>query len=353
MNIHGGNIYKYKEDILDFSSNINPLGIPDSFRRLLHERLEDFTKYPDIEYMEVKKHIAAYLNINDAEYIIPGNGAVELIYKLVASSGAERVAGLRPTFSEYTRAAKAAKLEFFDIPAFSRDYSNLNAEMLLSEIKPHSLVIICNPNNPTGTLVPKGVMKKLASALSEMDCKLIVDEAFIEFTDNYPENSMIDEVDKYLNTTVIRAATKFFGMPGIRLGYAITANKDTAGAAKELMEPWSLNTAAVIAANCIFNDNDYIERSRSWIQSERKYLFEELQRIRGIRVYPSASNFHLLELTEGKKTAEQLKLDMAESGVLIRTGSGFKGLSDYHFRLAVKDRTSNEIVIETLKKFIW
>ncbi len=352
MNFHGGDVYKYYKDILDFSSNINPLGIPDSFRRMLSERLEDFTRYPDIEYREVRSRIADYLNINNPEYIIPGNGAVELIYKLVASSGAERVVGLRPTFSEYGRAAKAAGIEYIDIPAFTEAFGAIDEEMLVSSIKPHSLVIICNPNNPTGTLAEKTVMKELASVLKKSDCRLIIDEAFMEFTDSYPENSMIDMVEESTNMTIIRAATKFFGMPGIRLGYAVTANSAATNAVKKLMEPWDLNSAAVIAACSVFEDQNYIERSKSWIRNERKHLFEELQSFKKLKVYPSAANFHLLELDGGGMTAVQLKANMSNNGVLIRTADGFNGLSEFHFRLAVKDRSSNDRLIKVLRKTI-
>lgn len=350
MNFHGGDVYNYNGEIIDFSSNINPMGIPDSFRRLLCERLEDFTKYPDIEYQEVRTHVAAYLQIRSTEYIIPGNGAVELIYKLAASDRAERVVGLSPTFSEYRRAANAAGLEFNEIPAFSSDFTTINMEMLLENIRPNSLVIICNPNNPTGTLVEKAAMKELAASLRKLDCRLIIDEAFMEFTDNYPANSMVDVVEEFMNITVIRAATKFFGMPGIRLGYGITANIETAKAAKELMEPWNLNSAAVIAACSIFYDHSYIEKARAWIKSEREYLFEKLGNIKELRVYPSKANFHLVELIDRNMTATQLKAAMAEKGILIRTAEGFNGLSEFHFRLAVKDRESNDTLLKIIKE---
>lgn len=348
MNFHGGDIYKYSGELLDFSSNINPLGVPDSFKRLLLERLEDFTRYPDIEYQEVKKHIAVYLQINNTSHIIPGNGAVELIYKLVAASGADRVVSLRPTFSEYGRAARAAGLGFTDIPAFTDDFGGIDMELLLKAIKPNSLVIICNPNNPTGTLVKKAVMKELAAALLKLECKLVIDEAFMEFTDDYPANSMVDAVEEFTNTRVIRAATKFFGMPGIRLGYAVTADQEAAKSVREHMEPWNLNSAAVIAACCIFEDQGYIEKSKVWLKNERAFIYEKLGSFEELKIYPSMANFHLLELADRRMNAESLKADMIKKGILIRTCDGFNGLSEFHFRLAVKDRSSNRALLSAL-----
>jgi len=348
MNFHGGDVYKYSGEMLDFSSNINPLGIPDSFRKLLAERLWDFTRYPDISYREVRERIAAYAGLTGIEGIIPGNGAVELIYKLVASSGMNSVAALRPTFSEYRRAAETAGLLYYDIPAFMQDHTGFDIELLLDNIEPYTLVIICNPNNPTGTAADRQQLLKLAKALQTLNCKLVIDEAFIEFTDGYPYNSMINELEEHPNVTVIRAATKFFGMPGIRLGYAVTADAAAVLKVRKLMEPWNLNTAAVIAACSVFDDREYIESSKAWIKTEREYLFRALSSFEALAVYPSAANFHLLRLSEGHLNASELKEAMAERGVLIRTAEGFNGLTGFHFRLAVKDRVSNDKLLETM-----
>jgi threonine-phosphate decarboxylase len=161
---------------------------------------------------------------------------------------------------------------------------------------------------------------------------------------------MVSETWKYKNLTVIRAATKYFGMPGIRLGYGVTADAPTAEAVRKLMEPWNLNTAAVIAACSVFEDRSYIERSRAWIKPEREYLFKGLVSIEGLKVYPSKANFHLLRLNNGGMTAAQLKEAMLRSGLLIRTAAGFNGLTELHFRLAVKDRKSNDMLIKSLKE---
>lgn len=352
MNFHGGDIYGYGRELLDFSSNINPIGVPESFRRLMLERLEDFTRYPDISYQEVREKIAAYLGIDCIEAIIPGNGAVELIYKLASSSAMKKVYGLRPTFSEYGRAARVAGLEYMDISAFAPNYTCADVEALIAGIEPESLVIVCNPNNPTGTFIDRETMRQLAGRLMEQGCRLVIDEAFIEFTDGYPGNSMVNATGEFLNLTVIRAATKFFGMPGIRLGYAVTKDKATAENVRGLMEPWNLNTAAVIAAYSIFEDRNYIEKSRAWIRTEREYLYHGLCSIEDLIVYPSAANFHLLRLKNEAMTASAFKKAMSEEGILIRTAEGFNGLSEYHFRLAVKDRLSNDKLIKAIGKIL-
>jgi threonine-phosphate decarboxylase len=122
--------------------------------------------------------------------------------------------------------------------------------------------------------------------------------------------------------------------------------------AKELMEPWNLNSAAVIAACSIFEDHDYIEKSRAWIKSEREYLYRELGNFNELRVYPSKVNFHLVELISRRMTASQLKADMVKNGILIRTAEGFNRLTEFHLRLAVKDRSSNDVLSRVLKRIL-
>lgn len=348
MNYHGGNIYEYESKLLDFSSNINPLGMPESFKCELMKRLGDFEKYPDIKHNEVKESIANYLGINCADNVIPGNGAVELLYKLIASSGCSRAVSLSPTFSEYRRAAAAKGIEFTEVPAFNNGFEAIDIELILESIKPGTLLIICNPNNPTGTLIKKKDMIRLAEELKECDCRLLIDEAFIEFTDEYPGDSMVDVLDSFKNVTVIRAATKFFGMPGIRLGYAVTSDSGIIKAVRSVAEPWNLNAAAVIAASCIFKDENYIKKSRNWISTERKYLYGRLNTVNGLIAYPSSANFHLLKISNDSIDAWKLYDELIKRKLLIRLPEGFNNLNKFYFRLAVKDRLSNDVLLKAL-----
>lgn len=348
MNYHGGNIYEYSNKLLDFSSNINPLGMPESFKSELIKRLKDFERYPDINYSEVRESISEYLGMYCVDRIIPGNGAVELIYKLTASSGCRRMVCLSPTFSEYRRAAQINGLEYTEIPAFSDNYEFVDIRALINNIKPDTIFIICNPNNPTGTLIKKKDMIKLAEKIEGHNCKLLIDEAFMEFTDEYPDDSMVDVLDSFSNLMVIKAATKFFGMPGIRLGFAVMPDIKAAKEARDIIEPWNLNTAAVIAACSVLKDKEYIKRSREWIKTERKHMYERLNTINGLSVYRSSTNFHLVKLTENNIDSSELYDMLIKKNILIRLTHGFENLTKYHFRLAVKDRNSNEILFNEL-----
>jgi threonine-phosphate decarboxylase len=349
MNFHGGNVYDYGRELIDFSSNINPLGVPESFSLALQRNIIEFTKYPDSAYVELRKAIGEYLGLEKIDSIVPGNGAIELIYKAVQQSGIRRLVTLKPTFSEYSRAASQAGIEYEGVSAFDYEYSKVDINKLLDTVRENSAVIICNPNNPTGTLVEKPQMLQLAAALRDKGSYLIVDEAFMEFTEDYPRNSMLDQLSNFKNLIIIKAATKFFGMPGIRLGYAISGSMEILAKIRESMEPWNVNTAAVIAGCTVLKDREYIEGSRLWINEERPYMYASLNKIKGLTVFKSSANFHLVKLDESEMNAWQLKEKLLERNILIRTPEGFEGLNGQYVRLAVKSKESNELLIRELQ----
>lgn len=352
MNFHGGDVYSCPGQVLDFSSNINPLGVPESFRETLLERLDDFTRYPDIKYRALREELAGYLGFDNPEMIIPGNGAVEIIFKAIMSLDISAMINLSPTFSEYARAARQKGVPVLDLNAYDEGFARLNLDHILALVKPKSLVVLCNPNNPTGTFVEKDEMCHLARGLKEKDCYLLIDEAFIEFTEDYPQNSMVRELNRYPNVIIIRAATKFFGMPGIRLGFGVTKNGELVKGIEEQLEPWNVNAAAVVAGCTVYRDKEYINASRRWVKEEREFLFDRLKEIEGLTAYPSKANYHLVKIRQEKIDAWELKKLMIDQGVLIRTPDGFNYLSPFHFRLAVKDRESNERVVAALREVL-
>ncbi|MDF2593218.1 MAG: putative L-threonine-O-3-phosphate decarboxylase [Clostridia bacterium] len=345
-------MHNYSQKLLDYSSNINPLGVPDSFKDALLSNIEEFTKYPDINYIKLRKAIGRYLAVEDISFIVPGNGAIELLYKAIQQSGKSRLISLKPTFSEYSRAALQCGIEYRALDAFDSEYQDVNIEIILESASNDSVVIICNPNNPTGTLINKKKLLQLAEGLKKKGAMLIIDEAFMEFTPDYPKNSMLDQLDKFDNVLIVKAATKFFGMPGIRLGYAISNNLKLINKIRESIEPWNVNTSAVIAGCSMLEDSHYILNSRVWITTERDNMFNELDNIKGIRVYPSAANFHLIKLLKENFDAWQLKEKLLEKNILIRTPEGFEGLDGSYVRLAVKQRESNRILIEELNNIL-
>jgi threonine-phosphate decarboxylase len=352
MNFHGGDIYSCPGRVLDFSSNINPLGVPESFKQALFERINEFTRYPDLKYRALKEALAEYLGLDLPQMIIPGNGAVEIIFKAIMALDIDAMINLSPTFSEYARAGRQKGIRVLDINAYDHEFRRLDLGQILHTAEPKSLVVLCNPNNPTGTFLETGEVSYLAQKLKEKEAFLIIDEAFIEFTDGYPENSMVSYLADFPNVLVIRAATKFFGMPGIRLGFGVTGNLALVKMIEEQLEPWNVNAAAVIAGCTVYRDEEYIKASRCWAKEEREFMFRHLKEIAGLTVYPSQANYHLVKIRDEKFDAWTLKELMLKKGILIRTPDGFNYLTPYHFRLAVKDRVSNESALAALREVL-
>lgn len=352
MNFHGGDIYNYNAKLLDFSSNINPLGVPESFKQKLINHMEEFTRYPDIEYRALKANLGKYLGNIDKEMISVGNGAVELIYKGISALGCSYGAALSPSFVEYGAASALNNMNFINMGEYQENKQGFSVGKIAAYIKNNMVMILCNPNNPTGSLIKLSEMQFIADELKRKGGYLIVDEAFIEFTDDYPQNSMVNLIDQYDNVMVIRAATKFFGMPGIRLGYAVCNNIKISASIQSKLEPWNVNTAAVLAGETVFFDEEYINASREWIKSERQYVYDRLNKMKEIKAYKSYANYHLIKLLNLDMDAWLLKKSMTELGILIRTPEGFHDLTKYHVRLAVKDRASNKIMCDTLKDIL-
>ncbi|MGL5367328.1 MAG: pyridoxal phosphate-dependent aminotransferase, partial [Cetobacterium somerae] len=343
MDLHGGNIYKLKRDngieVLDYSSNINPLGVPNSFKKAVIENFETLEKYPDIDYVELRTAIGDYNNCH-IDNVVVGNGATEVLFLYMKAVKAKKVLIIAPTFAEYERAARAAgrDVKFFPL---SKDFS-LNENMLLEFITDEDVVVMCNPNNPTGKFQNLEKIKKIADFLERKNKKLFIDEAFIEFVDDWKHKTAC--LLKHKNIFILRALTKFFALPGVRLGYGLTYDESILDEIKNIREPWSVNGVAEIAGKTMLLDTLYIHETENWIKKEKLWFYEELCKIDNIEVTPTETNFILVKLLNDN--AKSFRKKMIENGVLVRDASNFMFLDESYIRLAIKDRKKNEQVLE-------
>ena len=384
MDFHGGNIYKvFREknikEILDYSSNINPYGIPESLKSRIIENLEILERYPDPDYIELRQKLA-YLNKVDISNIILGNGATEIIFLFMEVINPQKLLIVSPTFGEYERAVKATErvenssilgdshkkkydeksfgkqkieIEYFELKEsddFKLNISNLKNELA----KKYNLLIICNPNNPTGKFLKLDETEEILKECNKYNTKLFIDEAFIDFLKDGMKESIINTKENRYNLFVTRAFTKFFAIPGLRLGYGIYFDKKLEKRISEKKEPWSVNNIAEMAGLTVLDDTKYIEETLKWIEEEKIYMYEKLNKIPGIKVYETEVNFITGKIDE-KLFSEGLNVKilrekMLEQGILIRDASNFNFLDERFFRLAIKNRKNNNRVIETLKK---
>ena len=380
MDFHGGNIYKvFREKnikgIMDYSSNINPYGIPESLKKRITENLEILERYPDPDYVELREKLAHLNNVNMSDIVL-GNGATEIIFLFMKVINPKKILIVSPTFGEYERAVKAVgtsrnsidlscsddnknienkeiEIEYFELK--ESDDFKLNIGNLKNELeKKYDLLIICNPNNPTGKFLKLAQTEEILKECNKYDTKLFIDEAFIEFLADGMKKSIINTEENKKNLFVTRAFTKFFAIPGLRLGYGMYFDKELEQKISEKKEPWSVNNIAEMAGLTVLDDTEYIEKTLKWITKEKIYMYEKLNEISGIKVYETEVNFITGKIDE-KLFLEGLNVKilrekMLEQGILIRDASNFKFLDERFFRLAIKDRASNDRVIKVLKE---
>jgi threonine-phosphate decarboxylase len=350
---HGGDVYTegilVGRELLDFSSNINPLGVPDSFLKHMEEGVKAVTRYPDIEYRQLKNSIRSYINnpFIENDNLLLGNGAAEIIDLAIGSF--ESILLVVPSFSEYENSALKVKAKII--------YSKLNNDMCIDyedifiKLKegPIEALVIANPNNPNGAVIDKTKFKPIMELCRNKQITIIIDEAFVEFVGN-SSLSFIEEMKDYENLFIIRALTKFFALPGIRLGYGLSRDKTLVKSIKERQNPWNINCFAETAAKYVLKDYEYMEKSLQWIAKELPYLTEKLKKVEIIeQVYESSCNFILCKL---KRITDIELYDYCMSkGIAVRRASNFKGLNGSYVRFAVKDRESNERLVRVLNNF--
>lgn len=356
--VHGGNIYRAaqeyglrKEDFLDYSANINPLGVPQSLKDVLIRNLDNLVNYPDIECTELKQAISRYIGLEESRIII-GNGASEIIFLLFELLKPRKVLIPSPTFAEYSKAAARYGVEIGYFQLKEEEDFILNKKALLEELKSgYDALFLCNPNNPTSTLLGKEDLLELLDYARSMNVFVIIDEAFIELTVGANANSILTALEKYKNLFIVRAFTKLFAIPGLRLGFGL-GSPETIKKMWEMKIAWSVNSLALAVGEILEDESGYLKKTHEWLESEIARFYNELAKIPGVKVYRPNTNFILLKILKNELNVKIIRDRMAQKGVLIRDASNFRFLDDKFFRIAIKDRENNERFLKVLKEVL-
>jgi threonine-phosphate decarboxylase len=342
---HGGDLLSYENRlegrIIDFSSNINPLGCPVGLKDMIIDNFDEITNYPDMQYRNLKKEISNYIICEDNQVVV-GNGAVEIINNF--SILFNRVIVVTPCFSEYIDRPRINGKEVISLP-MNMDFI-IDINLINSTLLPRDLLILGNPNNPTGKRINKELLFDIHRIVIEKEAFLLLDEAFAEFCEQ-DYDSIVSFRDSR-NICVIRAATKFFSLPGMRLGYGFTS-RSMAEKYYRISLPWCINAFAVMASRVIFKDENYIKQSKKYILGQRKYLMDKLREINFINAYDTDCNFILIKMLKGNE--EIIFNFLLERGILIRKASNFEGLDKSFIRIAIKSYEENKYIISCFKEF--
>ena len=342
---HGGR-YSVKNpspDLLDYSSNINPLGASPMVRRYLKRQLGSISEYPDSDSVNLRKALKWYCKIPH-EQIVIGNGATEIIYNFCKAFLNKKTSVLIPipTFGEYEAAAKLSgcKIIFFKTMNLESDLDNF-----IKKIPKNGCVFVCNPNNPTGKLFSKRNLLKIVQAAKKKSSLVFVDESFIELVPK-SNQSVIQYVKKFSNLFILRSMTKSFGLAGIRIGYGI-ASKQIISILNNIKIPWNVSGLAQHAAGAALCSASYLNKAKKIVKKESQYLRNSISKIDGFECHDAAANFILIKTKQKSKTIQKKLL---KKKILIRDCSSFHGLDNNYIRIAVKTRKENKKLVKALEK---
>ena len=335
--IHGGDIYANHVK-MDFSVNVNPLGMPEAVTAVLHEAVEMCGSYPDMTEKKLKSAVGRMLTVPEG-YLLFGNGASELFMAIVHGVQPRKILIPVPSFYGYEYAAKALGGEIVFYP-LRKETGFLPGEDLPKVLTEDvELLFLANPNNPTGRLLGKEYLRELLDACKQKGIKVVLDECFIEFCGG--DFSMASEIEEYDNLLLVRAFTKIYAIPGVRLGYLLCSDRSILGKIKRQLPEWNLSVFAHAAGSVCAKQSAFITETIDYVKRERQFLTDNLRQM-GLRVFPSDANFILIH------SNIPLYESLLGHGILIRDCENFRGLSKGYYRIAVKSRKENETLLKVL-----
>ncbi len=335
---HGGDFFRYGE-VIDFSANLNPLGMPDSVKKAVINSVGLWEKYPDPFCTELVGKISEREKINP-ENIVCGNGADDLIFRIVHALRPKKALIAVPCFSEYEKALSESRgtvTEYFLSEENNFDYSHDFADMAGG----HDMVFICNPNNPTGRVINPEISGYIAEKCENKKTILVCDESFIDFVEGAEKFSVKNFFGK--SVIIIKSFTKIFAMAGLRLGYAIFGDSEIAEKVRNTGQYWSVSTPAQIAGLTALNEEKYISETVEYVSRERDFLESELD-ILGVDYIKSHANFILF------RSFPNLQKKMLGKNILIRDCGDYHGLGENFYRTAVRTHDENKILTKALRE---
>lgn len=351
---HGGNIDEVcrnlcidRKNIIDFSANINPLGLSENVKKTILNSVDLIINYPDITYYNLKKEISNFENIN-SEKLFLGNGAAECIFNVVRAINPKNTLLLAPSFSEYEEAVKSigSNIEYYFLKEENK--FRIDNEILKRLTSNIDLLFICNPNNPTGVLIEKIYLEKIIKKAYENNIYVVIDESFMDFVKENYKYSVNELLSKYNNLVIIKSITKFYAIPGLRIGFGITENEKLLKKLDNVTMAWNVNTLASEAAISALQDEVYIKATIEYLEKEREFLYKNLCDIKGLNVYYPSVNFIFFNINKNI----DLKKEMLKYGIIIRSCSNYNGLNSSFYRIAVRTREENEKILEILNRVL-
>lgn len=331
--------------VIDFSVNLNPLGVPEVIRERWADMIHGIDGYPSLEGDAIARFLAKRLGIPRTQ-VLAGNGSTEMIYLIPRALELGRVAIVTPSYHDYYRASVLAGAETSSIPLSAEARFQVPSnETLVTALEDADALWLGNPNNPTGTLFPRRLLEDTAEQYPEK--WLIVDEAFMPFLGPREQESLaVPSCPR--NVLVVHSLTKFYGLAGVRLG-AVTACERVIEALRGVKEPWTVNSVAECMAPLLETCTGYEAETRTVVSSERERLFHALRAMHGLEVFPSHANF-LLCRPRNASSPDALIRGLLAQGICVRDCRNFSGLEAGYVRIAVRTPRENDRLLECMDR---
>lgn len=357
--IHGGDLDEIsriygikKEEIYNFGGNVNPLGLPESVKKAIANNTDAPTTYPDVSYVALREAISDYTNISP-QHIMVGNGSTELISMCIKSIHPRKAVIVSPAYSEYLKEIQLIGGETELFPLQEKEEFMLNIPKLKNVLTDDiDMLVICNPNNPTGTYVTCEQTKDILIHCKAHNINVMMDETYVEFSDPTKNVSAMPLIEEFDNLFIVRGTSKFFACPGLRLGYGACSNKDIIEYINTHKDPWSVNIFAELSGTVMFRDKDFINKSRNLINMERNKIFKELFDLDNVHIYDTQANFFLLRLKTNTVTSTEIFNKLINKKILIRDCADFPYLDKHFIRFCILDDKSNNLLLNELKKIL-
>lgn len=345
---HGGDWWRFQEEHqrepLDFSANISPLGVPEGVQRALCAAAASVDRYPDPRCVKLCEALGARHGLSSTQ-VLCGNGAADLILRLVLAKRPKRALLLAPSFSEYEAALALVdcELSYYQLQE-AQDFA-LDAGILGQLDAQLDLLILCEPNNPTGRCTDKVLLLQLLERCTALGITLLVDECFGDFLDAPEESSLCAHLQTHQNLLLLKAFTKLYGMAGVRLGYVLSANEALLERLALAGQPWAVSSLSQAAGLAALEEKTYVSSLRKLIREERPYLQAGLSAL-GLRVLAGEANFLLF------RSERTLTVALEERGILVRSCADFRGLDATWYRVAVRIREENTRLLDALREVL-
>jgi threonine-phosphate decarboxylase len=335
------------KEIIDFSASINPLGPPPSARNAFIRSYREISRYPDPYGEKLKEALAKRQGMKTAEVLV-GNGSTQLLYLLCAALRPRTALVIGPAFSEYANALTLAGSNIRSLSLTVDDGFQFSTERLMAAWEKNcDLIVLTTPNSLTGRLIPKGEIENIARFALVRKNFVVVDEAFIDFVEDESVKMLVQHNPFVI---VLRSLTKYYALPGLRLGYLIGQARRVAQLAA-FREPWSVNGPALSVALACLADAGFAAKTGRWLEQERTFLFQGLTKLDGFHPFSSRTNFLLVKMDKRRGDALQLRAFLLRKKILIRACNSFAELGGDFFRVAVRCRKDNRRLLGALSEW--